>query len=97
MIKELNVSNMNLKHLREILQAHSETTQQAHKIANRLIKDLEVQSGFGLASFLEVDTNFDNFTAVRVWTQRKIGKLPIEDIDYDMLKANFFEFVPESV
>lgn len=89
------MSNMNPKRLRQLLQAHNETSKHAHKIANQLIKDVEIQSGFGLASFLEVDTNFDNFTAVRVWTQRQVGKLAVVDIDYKEVKEKFFDFIPD--
>lgn len=90
---------VNAKQLTKLLKAQNETTKQANQIANKLIKDLEVQNGFGLASFLEVDTNFDNFTAVRVWTQRQIKKFCDGKLspDYDFLKHKFYETLPETV
>lgn len=90
---------VNAKQLSKLLKAQHEISKQSNQIANQLIKDFEIQNGFGLAGFLEVDTNFDNFTAMRVWTHRQIKKFYDEDLspDYEFLKGKFFEVIPESV
>ncbi|MCG8148813.1 hypothetical protein H9W84_11935 [Moraxella sp. PS-22] len=90
---------VNAKQLTKLLKAQNETTKQSNQIANQLIKELEVQNGFGLAGFLEVDTNFDNFTAMRVWTYRQIKQFYDGDFppDYDFLKRKLTDIVPESV
>ena len=90
---------INAKQLTKLLKAQNETTKQSNQIANQLIRDFEVQNGFGLASFLEVDTNFDNFTAMRVWTYRQIKKFYDGDFppDYDLLKRKFTELIPYTV
>jgi len=88
---------VNAKQLSKLLKAQNETSRQSNQIANQLIKDFEVQNGFGLAGFLEVDTNFDNFTAMRVWTHRQIKKFYDSDFppDYEFLKSKFFKVVNE--
>ena len=88
---------VNAKQLGKLLKAQNETSKQSNQIANQLIKDFEVQNGFGLAGFLEVDTNFDNFTAMRVWTHRQIKKFYNGDFppDYEFLKSKFFKVVKE--
>ena len=90
---------VNARQLTKLLKAQNETTKQSNQISNQLIKDLEVQNGFGLAGFLEVDTNFDNFTAMRVWTYRQIKKFYDGDFapDYDFLKRKLIEIVPDPV
>ena len=91
--------SVNAKQLTKLLKAQNETTKQSNQIANQLIKDLEVQNGFGLAGFLEVDTNFDNFTAMRVWTYRQVKKFYDGDFppDYDFLKSKFKDLFPDPV
>lgn len=42
---------VNAKQLTKLLKAQNETTKQSNQIANQLIKELEVQNGFGLAGF----------------------------------------------
>ncbi|WP_227673070.1 MULTISPECIES: hypothetical protein [unclassified Psychrobacter] len=41
-------------------------SQDANVIANRLIRDMHILSGSGLARFLEVDVCFDKHRALRV-------------------------------
>lgn len=63
----------------KLLCAHKRSgyiTTDANIIANQLIKDLNIQGGFGLARFLEVDVCFDNYRAVRIWVQRQLDKQP---------------------
>ncbi len=44
----------------------------ANDIANTLICELCIQSGIGLARFLNVDSCFDNHMAMRVWVQKRL-------------------------
>ena len=55
-----------------LLQSHKRSghlSADANIIANRLINDMQIRSGSGLARFLEVDICFDNHRALRVWVQ----------------------------
>ncbi|MBF2719418.1 hypothetical protein IP510_05940 [Psychrobacter sp. NG254] len=44
----------------------------ADNIANYLICELCIQSGSGLARFLNVDSCFDNHMALRIWVQKRL-------------------------
>lgn len=44
---------VNAKNLNKMLKAQKQISQQANRLSNRLIRELEVQNGFGLANFLE--------------------------------------------
>lgn len=60
-----------------LLQSHKRSghlSADANVIANRLIHDMHIQSGSGLARFLEVEICFDNHRALRVWVQRQLDK-----------------------
>jgi len=60
-----------------LLQSHKRSghlSADANIIANRLINDMHIQSGSGLARFLEVEICFDNHRALRVWVQRQLDK-----------------------
>lgn len=87
---------VNAKHLNKMLKAQKQISQQANRLSNRLIRELEVQNGFGLANFLEVDSNFDNFTAVRAWVQKQMNKgFGNDSLDFEELKRQLYELVPE--
>lgn len=63
----------------ELMRSHKRSGQlsrDANVIANRLICDMHIQNGSGLARFLEVDICFDNHRAVRIWVQRQLDKTP---------------------
>ena len=44
----------------------------ANNIGNYLICELCIQSGSGLARFLNVDSCFDNHMALRIWVQKRL-------------------------
>ena len=73
-----------------LLQSHKRSghlSADANIIANRLINDMRIQSGSGLARFLEVEICFDNHRALRVWVQRQLDTQPsyyIDDICYQL-------------
>lgn len=71
----------------------------SNDLANRLIKNLHIQSGFGLAGFLNVESHTDNFGAVRSWVNKQLVKLQqVEsDIDwlYQELEHRFLDCMPE--
>ena len=72
-------------------------SQDANIIANRLINDMQIQSGSGLARFLEVDICFDNHRALRVWVQRQLDKqlsYMVEEIGYK-LERKLYEILPQ--
>ncbi len=46
----------------------------ADRLASDLIRELQIQSGHGLALYLDVDRVFDNHKAVSVWVQRVIDR-----------------------
>lgn len=61
----------------ELMHSHKRSGQlsrDANIIANRLICDMHIQNGSGLARFLEVDICFDNHRAVRIWVQQQLDK-----------------------
>lgn len=61
----------------KLMRSHKRSGQlsrDANVIANRLICDMHIQNGSGLARFLEVDICFDNHRAVRIWVQRQLDK-----------------------
>lgn len=66
-----------------------------NKIANRLICELSIQSGYGLARFLEVDVSLDNHMAVRVWVQRRLdaqGSYLFDEMVYK-LQSELYELL----
>lgn len=61
----------------KLMRSHKRSGQlsrDANIIANRLIRDMHIQNGSGLARFLEVEVCFDNHCAVRIWVQRQLDK-----------------------
>lgn len=68
-------------------------------LANRLIKNLQIQSGFGLAGFLNVDGHLDNFMAVRVWVNQQLTRLYDDTVTaevlYNEIEHRFYACVPE--
>lgn len=72
--------------LRIILNSQNVNSTDNLKITNQLIKDLEIQNGFGLASFLELDSNFNNYTALRVWVNKRCEYLYNYELSDKLLK-----------
>ncbi|WP_352339048.1 hypothetical protein [Psychrobacter sp. 16-MNA-CIBAN-0192] len=83
-----------------LLQSHKRSghlSADANIIANRLINDMHIQNGSGLARFLEVEICFDNHRALRVWVQRQLDKQPsymVEDIFYQ-LERKLYGILPQ--
>ena len=70
----------------------------ANEIANVLMRELYVASGYNLARFLGVKRCFDNDMALRVWVQKRLDA----SLDYvieDMccqLQSELYELLPQS-
>ena len=70
----------------------------ANEIANVLMRELYVSSGYNLARFLGVKRCFDNDMALRVWVQKRLNA----SLDYvveDMrcqLQSELYELLPHS-
>ena len=70
----------------------------ADLIANALMRELYVSSGYNLARFLGVKRCFDNDMAMRVWVQKRLDA----SLDYvieDMccqLQSELYELLPHS-
>ena len=68
----------------------------ANEIANVLMRELYVSSGYNLARFLGVKRCFDNDMAMRVWVQKRLDA----NLDYvieDMrcqLQSELYELLP---
>lgn len=43
---------------------------QADRVAKKLIISHQIQPGYGMSLFLDVDRSFSNYMAVRAWVQR---------------------------
>ena len=69
----------------------------ANEIANVLMRELYVSSGYNLARFLGVKRCFDNDMALRVWVQKRLDA----SLDYvieDMccqLQSELYELLPQ--
>ena len=70
----------------------------ANEIANVLMRELYVSSGYNLSRFLGVKRCFDNDMALRVWVQKRLDA----SLDYvieDMccqLQSELYELLPQS-
>ncbi|MDE2421134.1 MAG: hypothetical protein KGO49_08160 [Gammaproteobacteria bacterium] len=66
----------------------------AERWAREIIGELEIQSGYGLAFYLDVDLALDNHRAVRAWLQRAIDRY-VEDQDlFDQIKRELRRAFP---
>ncbi|GAC1468534.1 MAG: hypothetical protein NVSMB70_13830 [Chamaesiphon sp.] len=69
----------------------------ADKLSRQLIIDCEIQSGYGLAFFLEVNKMLDNFVAIRVWVQRMLDNNEVDPFDQlEELKKLLTQILPIS-
>lgn len=79
----------------------------ANELANQLMIDFDVNEGYRVAGFLKVSQGLDNYTAIRVWTEKWLKQnYPVSDDDsllediknddtlYPKLKAKFFSHFP---
>lgn len=66
----------------------------ADRWAREIIGELEIQTGYGLAFYLDVDLALDNHRAVRAWLQRAIDRY-VEDQDlFDQVKRDLQRAFP---
>ena len=70
----------------------------ANLIANALMRELYVSSGYNLARFLGVKRCFDNDMAMRVWVQKRLDAnlgYVVEDMRCQ-LQSELYELLPHS-
>ena len=68
----------------------------ADKLAKELIIEFQIQSGYGVALFLDVNKMFTNHVAVRIWVQRKLDDGVDELSDpFGVLSQQFYECIPD--
>ena len=92
---------MKLINYDKLLQVHKPkgyVSEDANVIANTLLCELCIQSGTGLARFLNVDTCFDNQMAIRVWVQRRLDAQDgyIVDEMCSQLEAELYGLLPHA-
>ena len=46
----------------------------AEKLARQLIVKFQIQAGFGLAVYLDVERHYDNHHAIRIWVQKLLNE-----------------------
>lgn len=70
----------------------------ANNIGNYLIFELCIQSGSGLARFLNVDSCFDNHMALRIWVQKRLDANPDYVLDEmrGQLRSALYELLPHT-
>ncbi|MEK6198933.1 MAG: hypothetical protein N2B60_01760 [Psychrobacter sp.] len=70
----------------------------ADNIANYLICELCIQSGSGLARFLNVDSCFDNHMALRIWVQKRLDAHPnyLFDEICMQLESELYRLLPQT-
>ena len=70
----------------------------ANNIGNYLICELCIQSGSGLARFLNVDSCFDNHMALRIWVQKRLDAnlgYAVDDM-CSQLQSELYELLPQT-
>ena len=70
----------------------------ANVIANALMRELYVSSGYNLARFLGVKRCFDNDMALRIWVQKRLD-VNLDYVIEDMccqLQSELYELLPQS-
>ena len=73
-------------------------SEDANKIANALMRELYVSSGYNLARFLGVKRCFNNDMAMRVWVQKRLDAQDgyfIKDMS-SQLQSELYELLPHS-
>lgn len=73
-------------------------SEDANLIANALMRELYVSSGYNLARFLGVKHCFNNDMAMRVWVQKRLDAslgYVVEDIRCQ-LQSELYELLPHS-
>ena len=70
----------------------------ANNLANSLICELCIQSGTGLARFLNMDSCFDNHMALRIWVQTRLDTNPdylLDEISHQ-LECELYGLLPQT-
>ena len=73
-------------------------SEDANKIANALMRELYVSSGYNLARFLGVKRCFTNDMALRIWVQKRLDAQDgyfVEDMS-SKLQSELYELLPQS-
>lgn len=73
-------------------------SEDANLIANALMRELYVSSGYNLARFLRVKRCFNNDMAMRVWVQKRLDAQDgyfIKDMS-SQLQSELYELLPHS-
>ena len=89
---------INYAELFDELKRDGAISEDANEIANALMRELYVSSGYNLARFLGVKCCFDNDMAMRVWVQKRLDASLGYVID-DMrcqLQSELYELLPHS-
>jgi len=69
----------------------------ANQLSKELIIQYEIQTGYGLALYLDVDRVFDNHRAIRIWVQRMLDEGIEKQADHlTALKERFTGCTPIS-
>lgn len=70
-------------------------SRKAKLLGYKLIKELNVGMGFGIASYLDVNYCYNNHQAVLVWLEHFLEDYP-EIQSIDLVKTEFLKNFPES-
>lgn len=70
-------------------------SKEARDLGNQLIREMNINNGYGLANLLGVNSCFDNHQAVLIWTFHQIDEEPLLE-DLIEIKKIFLSFFPES-
>ena len=89
---------INYEELFAKLKPYGAISADANLIANALMRELYISSGYDLARFLGVKRCFDNDMALRVWVQKRLDTQDgyfVEDIS-SKLQSELYELLPQS-
>ena len=108
MIERYMMQQSNLQFLLQLQRDSELVRNKANELANQLIIDFDINEGFQIAQFLKLSHGLDNYSAVRVWTDRWLRRycllsdgfivakaLMQDDSLYGQLKSEFFGHFPE--
>ncbi len=68
-------------------------SQEARDLGNQLIREININNGYGLANLLGVNSSFDNHQAILIWTFHQIDEEPSLK-DLIEIKKIFLFFFP---
>ena len=89
---------INYKELFGELEPDGAISEDANVIANALMRELYISSGYNLARFLGVKHCFNNDMAMRVWVQKRLDAQDgyfVEDMS-NKLQSELYELLPQS-